>query len=73
MFDAEILGRRAFGEVGFEAARNPDATLDNRFFGDVASYAVCGCCGGFHAPTVVETGVVAEYWLDADDRGGGAV
>lgn len=73
MFDAEILGRRAFGEVGFEAAKNPDATLDNRFFGDVSSYAVCGCCGGFHAPTVVETGVVAEYWLDADDRGGGAV
>ncbi|MBN8529248.1 MAG: DUF4214 domain-containing protein [Caulobacterales bacterium] len=70
MFDAEILGRRAFGEVSFDAAKNPDATLDNRFFGDVSSYAICGCCGGFHAP-VVENGVVAEYWLDADDRGGG--
>ena len=72
MFDAEILGRRAFGEVGFAAAENPDATLDSRFFGDVSSYAVCGCCGGFHGP-VVETGLVAEFWLNADDRGGGAV
>lgn len=71
MFDAEILGRRAFGQENFQAARNPDALLDKRFFGDVGEYAPCGCCGGFHGP-VVEDGPTAEYFLNADDRGGGA-
>lgn len=38
-------------------------------FGDIASYAPCGCCGGFHA--VFEGGGVSPLnGLNADDRGG---
>lgn len=44
-------------------------TLDP-FFGAIASYQICGCCGNFHAVTDGTDGGGQGLIVNADDRGG---
>ncbi|MDI6624990.1 MAG: M57 family metalloprotease, partial [Brevundimonas sp.] len=46
----------------------PDPVVDP-FFGAIASYQICGCCGNFHAVTDGTDGGGQGVILNADDRG----
>ena len=52
--------------AGFDA---PEPIVDP-FFGAIASYQICGCCGNFHAVTDGTDGGGQGVILNADDRGG---
>ena len=55
----------------FQEGPAPEAIGSGAYdrFGDVASYAICGCCGRFHASS--DGGEVGPWaFLNADDRGG---
>ena len=51
---------------GFDAPQ----PIQNSFFGAIASYQICGCCGNFHAVTDGTDGGGQGVILNADDRGG---
>ena len=65
---------RSFGStqsdlVGGDNSGTPDAVIDP-FFGAIASYQICGCCGRFHGATDATDGGGLGAFLNADDRGG---
>lgn len=65
---------RSFGStVSFLADSDgpnlPEPFIDP-FFGAIASYQICGCCGNFHAVTDGTDGGGQGVILNADDRGG---
>ena len=65
---------RSFGSTPSHLANSdepnvPEPVLDP-FFGAIASYQICGCCGNFHAVTDGTDGGGQGVILNADDRGG---
>ena len=56
--------------MGFDATgmRVGELVVDP-FFGAIASYQICGCCGNFHAVTDGTDGGGQGVILNADDRG----
>ena len=65
---------RSFGSTPSQLVESDNSgasepTLDP-FFGAVASYQICGCCGRFHGATDGTDGGGQGVILNADDRGG---
>lgn len=64
---------RSFGSIpsqraDIDVATPPEPTPDP-FFGAIASYQICGCCGRFHGATDATDGGGLGVVLNGDDRG----
>ncbi|WP_332653864.1 M10 family metallopeptidase C-terminal domain-containing protein [Brevundimonas sp.] len=70
MFDSfsRSFGSTSSRLVESDRSGTADPTLDPSF-GAIASYQICGCCGGFHAVTDGTDGGGQGLILNADDRG----
>jgi len=64
---------RSFGSTMPHLAEGEDLNMPERpvdpFFGAVASYQICGCCGNFHSVVDGSDGGGQGVILNADDRG----